>query len=164
LGIERADENISADRIRRDELIFHRIVGEMAVDSQIARGVALHKLRTYLRKDSSNVDVKSEHDETALHLAVLTGIDEAIPELLKYGADVNVESTHKARSLHFAVYKDNRAIVELLLDKPSVVRLQMRHGGGETHRTRNRTADAKALSHSERVQISHGARKHEKFD
>nr|CEG05719.1 unnamed protein product [Fusarium clavum] len=76
----------------------------MAVDSQIAREVALHKLRTYLRKESSNVGAKSEHDETALHLAVLTGIDEVIPELLKYGADVNVESTHKALSLHFASF------------------------------------------------------------
>ncbi|KAJ4127978.1 hypothetical protein NW768_008261 [Fusarium equiseti] len=128
LGIERADENISAESIRHDELIFNRIVGEMAVESQIARGVALHKLRTYLRKDSSNVDAKNEHGATALYLAVLTGIDEAIPELLKYGADVNAEAAHKARSLHFAVYKDNRAIVELLLDNGADVDVQMDTG------------------------------------
>ncbi|CAG7558189.1 unnamed protein product [Fusarium equiseti] len=116
LGIERADENISADRIRRDELIFHRIVGEMAVESQIARGVALHKLRTYLRKDNSNVDAKSEYDETALQLAVVNGIDQAIPELIKYGADVNAETKDKTQSLHWAASEDYRAIVELLLN------------------------------------------------
>ncbi|RFN47991.1 1-alkyl-2-acetylglycerophosphocholine esterase [Fusarium flagelliforme] len=116
LGIERAEENISADRIRRDELIFHRIVVEMAMESQIARGVALHKLRTYLLKDNSNVDAKSEHNETALQLAVINGIDEAIPELIKYGADVHVETEGKTQSLHLAASEGYRAIVELLLD------------------------------------------------
>ena len=58
MGIVRADKNISVDKIRRNELIFYRIVGEMAVESQIARAVTLHKLSVCLQMDSSNVDAE----------------------------------------------------------------------------------------------------------
>ncbi|RBR25654.1 uncharacterized protein FIESC28_01617 [Fusarium coffeatum] len=96
MGIERADENISVDRIRRDELLFYDI--------------------NYIRKDDSNINSKVISDRTALHVAAETGLVEVTRELLQHGANIKAEDRRKSQPLHIAVREGHKDIVELLLN------------------------------------------------
>ena len=51
-----------------------------------------NKIKEYLEKDSSNINILNEEGLSPLHIAIINGNLEVIKLLLKYGADPNIKS------------------------------------------------------------------------
>jgi len=77
----------------------------------------LENLRFYL-KDGVDPDLRDPNNNmTLLHRAICDGKDDAVRLLLDGGADPNAHGGPSwYTSLHYAVYKDNMAVLELLLE------------------------------------------------
>jgi ankyrin repeat protein len=78
-------------------------------DSQTARAL--------LADDSIEIDARGgKHGATALHLALITGNEEMVLELLRKGASVNAEGSEFYKPLTAAVASGNEKLIHLVLD------------------------------------------------
>ena len=79
----------------------------------------INKIKDYLKKDSSNLNILNEKGISPLHIAVINGNLEIIKLLIKYGANPNIISKNKNQTpLHFAyIFKSLffNQIINLLL-------------------------------------------------
>ena len=91
-------------------------------DSNLIKAIEcnnINKIKEYLEKNSSNINILNEEGLSPLHIAIINGNLEVIKLLLKYGADPNKKSLNKKQTpLHLAyIFKNiiSNQIVNILI-------------------------------------------------
>ena len=92
------------------------------LDSNLIKAIEcnnINKIKEYLEKDSSNINILNEEGLSPLHIAIINGNLEVIKLLLKYGADPNIKSLNKNQTpLHLAyIFKNiiSNQVISLLI-------------------------------------------------
>jgi len=93
-------DNFNIDINYKDEPYQHA-----ALDYAISNNFKI--LVILLLKHGADVNTKSIHNETPLHIASILGYSYIIKLLIKAGADINAESTNGKTPLYWAITNDS---------------------------------------------------------
>lgn len=98
-----------------------------------------HTMAELLLNNKADTEIKYEHGQTVLELAVINGKTEMVDLLLGHGANINAQNDDGQSALHLAANAGARPIVELLLAHGADVNLKDNQGNTALDLAKNST-------------------------
>lgn len=77
----------------------------------------------------TNINTKNYYEETALHIACVTGYEDIVELLINRGAEINMKDKDGETALHNASRNGYKKIVELLIDRGANINAMSYFGG-----------------------------------
>ncbi|QED23929.1 ankyrin repeat domain-containing protein [Candidatus Deianiraea vastatrix] len=88
----------------------------------------IQRVEAILKKNKKQINVKENHGNSLLHIAVLNQDLSMIKILLKYGANINAQDKGGATALHIAARGNLNTVVEALLEANADINIQDNEG------------------------------------
>ena len=104
--------------------------------SLVSHFTALHRaayngdarLAELLLRHDADIEARTRHDETPLHVATAVYRPALVEQLLRSGADPNSTAAHGLTALHYAAIRNRGALAQLLLQAGADPSLRDQHG------------------------------------